>query len=72
MLIGIIVFDKSRKALFEKRILLRKLELEEKVSLCVMAGVILLSLKDVSLFGAFNFSHAFACLCICSRRSAAV
>lgn len=64
LLIGIIVFDKSRKALFEKRILLRKLELEEKVSLCVMAGVILLSLKDVSLFGAFNFSHAFACLCI--------
>lgn len=61
--LGTVVFDKSRAAAKEKRILSVSLETEEKISFCIMLGIALLSLKEIQIGYFFSFSN-FAALTI--------
>ncbi len=61
--LGVVIFDKSRIAAREKRILAAALETEEKISLFIMLGIVLLSLKEVRIGSFFSVSN-FAALTV--------
>ena len=62
MLVGMMVFDRSRIVLLEGKLLSRGLLTDEKISLCVMAGIILSGTRYITVFNTFNFSNMLACL----------
>ncbi len=66
--LGVVVFDKGRTAAKERRVLSVNLDVEEKISICIMLGIVLLSLKEVQISHFFSFSNfaAVAVLLICS------
>lgn len=64
MAVGVMVFDRSRDVLLENKFLSRSLLTDEKISLCIMAGVILLSTKSITVLDTFNISNFLACVLI--------
>lgn len=62
MAVGVMVFDRSRDVLLENKFLSRSLLTDEKISLCIMAGVILLSTKSITVLDTFNISNFLACV----------
>lgn len=61
--LGVVIFDKSRTAGKEKRIFSAALDTEEKISLYIMLGIALLSLKELQIGTLFSFSN-FAALSV--------
>ncbi len=64
MLVGTLVFDHSRDVLLENKFLSRGLLTDEKISLSIMCGIILLSTRYLTILNTFNFSNFLACLMI--------
>ncbi len=64
MVVGALVFDRCRVVLLENKFLSRGLLVDEKISLCVTAGIILLSSRYMTVFGLFNLSNFLAFLMI--------
>lgn len=64
MLVGVVVFDRSHEVLCDNKLLKRKLVTDEKLSLCIMGAIILLSTKDLTIFDTFNIANLLGCVII--------
>ncbi len=64
MAVGALVFDRCRVVLIENKFLSRGLLTDEKISLCVTAGIILLSTRYMTVLGLFNVSNFLAFLMV--------
>ena len=62
MLVGVLVFDRCRGVLLNSGFTSRGLLLDEKICLCVVAGIVLLSTRYLNVFNIFNLSNFLACL----------
>lgn len=62
MMVGALVFDRSRDVILENKFLTRSLLTDEKISICVMIGVILLSTRALTIMDVFNFANFLACV----------
>ncbi len=62
IMVGTMVFDRSRDILLENKFLTQALKTDEKISLCIMAGVILLSTRYLTVIGVFNIANFLACI----------
>ncbi len=57
MAMGVIVFDKSREMILEKKLQTQIPVFEEKLSLCIMIGIVLLSFKNIPIVEGFQFAN---------------
>lgn len=64
MAMGMIVLDKSRELVMGGKLTGRTLAFEEKVSLCIMAAIILLSFKNITLFEGFTLANVMGALMV--------
>lgn len=62
MMVGSLVFSRCRTVLLENRFLTQTLSADERISLCALAGVILLSAGELTVLGRFNVSNFLACV----------
>lgn len=64
MLAGIIVFDRTGELLLRRKSLNRPFVLDEKISLCIMAEIILVGTRSLTIADTFNIANFLACLVI--------
>lgn len=64
MLVGVVVFDRSQEVLCDNKLFKRNLVTDEKISLCIMGAIILLSTKTMTIFGSFNIANLLGCVLI--------
>lgn len=62
MAMGVIVFDKSREMILEKKLQTQIPVFEEKLSLCIMVGIVLLSFKNISIIEGFQLANVLGML----------
>lgn len=64
MAIGMLVFEKGRALILEGGLKNRSLNFEEKLSLCIMAALLLLSVKHITLFPGFAVANILGALLV--------
>lgn len=64
MLAGIVVFDRIGELLLGKKVFNRPFVIDEKISLCIMAAIILVGTKSLTIIDVFSIANFLACMII--------
>ncbi len=64
MIAGIVVFDRVGEFLLCKKTLNRPFVLDEKISLCILAEIVLIGTKFLTIIDAFNIANFMACILV--------